>query len=173
MRYLLHQRELTRLKAHSPLSRLMKCIKSLNRGSQCSRTLTRPQRSRMVQVKVCRHILMSISSKILQKSPRTRGRRLLKHQIQSAVGSPGLVYLKPSKPESSSQNSPRQLMHHLISIKVSQLANSKPNRATLDNVREASHLPKPRGHHKYQKIKEVNQWNVHKHSKYQTKERPT
>ena len=64
-------------------------------------------------------------------------------------------------------------MKHPISIKTSQLANSKPKQATLDHVQEVSHLPKPQGNHKYQRIKEVNQQNVHKHFKYQTEERPT
>lgn len=167
-RYLLYQRELTRLKALSPLSRLMKCITFLKRGSRYSRISinnlsTRTPRSSLVKVKVCQHIMMSMGRKILQKPPKTRGSHLLKHQIQSAVANPGWVYLKPSQPKSSNQNNPRQLMKHLISIKVSQLANSKPKQATLNHLREASHLPKPRGNHKYQRIKEVNQLNVHKH----------
>ena len=118
---------------------------------------------------------MSKRRKILQKSPETRESHLLKHQIQSAVANPGWVYLKPSQPKSSNQNSPRQLMKHLIYTKVSQLANSQPKQVTRDHVREASHLPKPRGNHKsfHQRIKEVNQLNVHKHVKYQMEERPT
>ena len=171
-RYLLYQRELTRLKAFSPLSRLMKCITFLKRGSRYSRISTQTPRSSLVKAKVCQHIMMS-KRRRMRKPPETRGSHLLKHQIQSAVANPGWVYLKPSQPKSSSQNDLRQLMKQLIYIKVSQLANSQPKQATRDHVREASHLPKPRGNHKYQRIKEANQPNVHKHFKHQTEERPT